>query len=275
MRRLSILAVATGLAAAVTIFGPAAAQSSTQAPTPAPQQASPQPTSPEPPKAAPIKPYKPVAITLPQPQKDAAFVAFRGKLADVATKTDTAALAKLVVAKGFFWDHETGDRADPRQSGFDNLAAALGLKKGPGPGWDLIANFAGDPTASEPPNHKGFMCAPADPGFDPRAFGELLDDTQTEIYEWGYPVGDGLEVRAAPLTSSEVVGKVGLNFIRVIADNSPAAAVAAQVKVVLPSGKTGYIPADQLAPLGNDQLCYIKEGGAWKVGGYVGAGDQQ
>ena len=32
------------------------------------------------------------------------------------------------------------------------------------------------------------------------------------------------------------------------------------LKVVTPSGKTGFVPAEALSPLGNDQLCYSKEG---------------
>ena len=42
-----------------------------------------------------------------------------------------------------------------------------------------------------------------------------------------------------------------------------------------PAGKTGYIQADTIAPLGNDQICYIKDGKDWKVTGYIGAGDPQ
>jgi hypothetical protein len=42
------------------------------------------------------------------------------------------------------------------------------------------------------------------------------------------------------------------------------------MKVVTPSGKTGFVPADSLNPLGNDQVCYSKEGGAWKISGFIG-----
>src|ERR1700730_18726739 len=57
----------------------------------------------KPPPPPPIKPYTPVAAKPPVPYDDAAFVAFRKQLADVAAKKDRAALAKLVVAQGFFW----------------------------------------------------------------------------------------------------------------------------------------------------------------------------
>jgi hypothetical protein len=38
---------------------------------------------------------------------------------------------------------------------------------------------------------------------------------------------------------------------------------------VLPSGKLGYVASDQLLPLGNEQLCYVKEGNAWKIAGFI------
>ena len=47
------------------------------------------------------------------------------------------------------------------------------------------------------------------------------------------------------------------------------------VKVVTPSGKIGYLSANVIAPVGSDQLCYQKEGGSWKIAGYVGAGTGQ
>ena len=57
----------------------------------------------KPPPPPPIKPYTPVAAKPPVAYDDAAFVAFRKQLADVAAKKDRSALAKLVVAQGFFW----------------------------------------------------------------------------------------------------------------------------------------------------------------------------
>ena len=39
--------------------------------------------------------------------------------------------------------------------------------------------------------------------------------------------------------------------------------------LMLPSGKTGYVAGDQLLPLGNEQLCYVKEGNAWKIAGFI------
>ena len=92
-----------------------------QAPPPARGQAQ------QPPQPAPPKPYKVVPVTLAQPYNDPSFEAFRKQLADIASRKDRAALARLVVARNFFWMGEKGDRADRRKAGIDNLAAAIEL----------------------------------------------------------------------------------------------------------------------------------------------------
>jgi hypothetical protein len=224
---------------------------------------------------APPKPYKPVAVTLPAAVNDAGLTKLRAQLSDAAKKRDRAALAKLIVGKGFFWARNGGNAADKKKSGVDNLSITHGLTNTDGAGWDMLAGYAEDPTAAPSPVAKGALCAPADPGFDEKALRALLDATQSDLLEWAYPVADGAEVRATPQSGAPVIDKLGLYFVRLVPDNSPAAAVASYVRVATPSGKSGYVPADALAPIGNDQLCYLKEAGAWKIGGYIGAGDAQ
>lgn len=89
-----------------------------------------------------------------------------------------------MIGQGFFWLGEKGDRADKRKSGVDNLAAALGLNSKDGAGWDMLASFAEDPTGSPLPEHKGTLCAPADPTFDGKAFNDLMQATQTDPGDW-------------------------------------------------------------------------------------------
>ncbi len=50
---------------------------------------------------------------------------------------------------------------------------------------------------------------------------------------------------------------------------------APYLRIVTPSGKAGFVSADAVAPIGNDQICYVKDGGAWKIGGYIGSGEPQ
>jgi hypothetical protein len=234
-------------------------------------QAQPQLPGLKPPPMAPIKPYKPVAVTPPQPFGDASFVAFRKTLGDIAGHKDRAALAKLVVAKGFFWIQDK-DYADNRKSGIDNFAKAIGLDAKDGSGWDVLTGFAGEPTASELSDHKGVICAPADPTINPQDFDALGKETQTDPTDWGYPTKAGIEVRAAAKPNAPVIETLGLYLVRVLPDsaapenpNEPSF-----LHVATPSGKAGYVLAETLVPLGGDQMCYAKDTGGWKIAGYFG-----
>jgi hypothetical protein len=224
-------------------------------------------------QTAPAQPYKPVAITLSKPMADAGFDAMRKQLAEAAQRKDRAALSKLVVEQGFFWEREGGDAASKRKSGIGNLATALSLNNKDGAGWDILTGYAEDPTVSPSPEHKGAVCAPADPAFDAQAFDELLKATQSDASEWGYPVSANIEVHAKPQANAAVVDKLGLAFVRVAPEATPVS--AAYLRIVTPAGKTGYVSVDTIAPIGNDQICYVKDAGAWKIGGYIGGGEPQ
>jgi hypothetical protein len=229
----------------------------------------------KPPPPAPIKPYTAVAVTPPQPYSDPGFQDFRKQLLDIASHKDRAALAKLVVAQGFFWIQDK-DLADKSKSGVDNLAKAIGLDAKDGSGWDVVTGFASDPTASDLPDHKGVICAPADPNIDPKAFEALATATQTDPSEWGYPLKDGTEVRSAAQPNAPVIEKLGLNLVRVLPDTAPPsdASQPAFLHVATPSGKAGFIAMDAIAPLGGDEMCYAKDAGSWKITGYFGGAAQ-
>lgn len=226
-----------------------------------------------PPPAAPAQPYKAVPVGLPAPLADAGLDALRKQIGELSQHKDRAGLARLVVAQGFFWERENGDRADKRKSGFDNLATVLGLNNKDGAGWEILFSFTDDPTASSSPDHKGAVCAPAEPTFDGQAFDALLKATQTDVSEWGYPVSAGIEVHALAQAAAPVIEKLGVNFVRVMPEG--AATSPSYLRVVTPAGKTGYVSVDSIAPIGNDQICYVKDAGAWKIGGYIGGGEPQ
>ncbi|HXZ22463.1 MAG TPA: hypothetical protein VEH78_06835 [Pseudolabrys sp.] len=227
----------------------------------------------QPPAPPPAGPYKAVAITPPQPVNDPAFTALLKQLGETAQRKDGAALAKLVVNQGFFWVRENGDRADKRKSGADNLAAALGLNNKDGAGWDMLASFADDPTGSPIPQRKDTLCAPADPAFDSKTFNDLLKVTMTDVSDWGYPVSPDVEVHATPQANSPVVDKLGQAFVRIMPEGGSSA--PSFLRIITPAGKTGFVSVDSIAPIGNDQICYVKDGTGWKIGGYIGGGDSQ
>jgi len=246
---------------------PGGAPQPQQQPQQRPQQA--QPQQPPQQQQGANKPYKAVTVTPPKPMDDPSFEAFRKQLGAIAEKKDRAALAALV-SRNFFWMGEKGDKADKKKSGIDNLAKAIGLDGKDAEGWDTLVGFAADPTAAPYPEKKDTVCAPAQPDFDDNDFGALLKATGTEDADWGYPEQAGIEMRASAQPNSAVVEKLGAHFVRVLDDEAAGNQQVPMLKVVAPSGKTGYVPADAISPLGNDELCYVKEGGAWKIAGFSG-----
>jgi hypothetical protein len=221
---------------------------------------------------APPGPYKSIAVTLPPRQSDASLDAFRKELGDIAKKKDRAALAGKVVAKGFFWQREDSNDADPKKPGVDNLAAALGLDAADDSGWQALANYAGDASAIPLPEMKGVVCSPAMPSFNEEEMEKVVQSTRTDPADWAYPTANGVEVRAKAEPGAAVVEKLGMVMVRILPEENLD---GDWVKIVTPSGKIGYAAADALAPMGSDQLCYQKEGGGWKIAGYIGAGTGQ
>jgi hypothetical protein len=227
------------------------------------------------PPVAPIKPYKAVVVTPPKPMNDPSLDTFRKQLADVAKRKDRAGLAKLVVAQGFFWLQEK-DRADKQKPGLDNLAKAIGLDAKDGSGWDALGGYASDPTGMPLPDRKNVICSPADPGFDAKAFEDLIKSTQTEPPDWGYIVKGGADAHAAAQANSPLVEKLGLILVRVLPDDTPPAnnAAPAFIHVATPSGKSGFVAVDSIVALAGDEMCYAKDASGWKITGYIGGMDQ-
>ncbi|MGH6771090.1 MAG: hypothetical protein ACRECO_18945 [Xanthobacteraceae bacterium] len=242
--------VFTALMVAGLLAGPLAAQQSDQLPKP--------------------KPYKPVTVKPPQPATDPSFAAFRKQLVGIAKRKDRAGLTK-VIAANFFWIPADKDVADKSKPWIETLAKAIGLDGPEGIGWQILGSYASDPTADRDPSRKDMLCSPGDPNFDLKAADAVAQTTGTDPQEWAYPVSDGIEVRAEPAPGSRVVGKLGMHLVWVYPDQSPASAVHAEsVRIVMPSGAVGFVPIDALLALEGDQLCYAKEGDAWKIAGLRG-----
>jgi hypothetical protein len=238
---------------------------------PAPPAQRAQPAPPPPPQQQQItpKPYQPVAIGTPEPVKDPSFETFRKQIGAVAEKKDRRALAAMI-APNFFWMGEKGDKADKRRSGIDNLAKAMGLDAKDGPGWDMLVAAANDPTGTPFPDRKDTICAPADPVFKPEELEALAKATGTNEGDWGFPTQSGIEVHAAPQPNSPVVEKLGMHFVLVMPEDAPDNQPSPMLRVVTPSGKTGFVPIEAINPLGSDQICYSKEGAGWKISGFIG-----
>jgi hypothetical protein len=267
------IACAAAALALVLAHDPVYAQGQ-KAPPAQGQKSAPPPAQPPVPQTAPPKPYKPVPVTIPAATSDPSLDAFRKEIAAVAQRKDRAALAKMVVAKGFFWERDD-DKPAPKKSGIDILAQALRLSAKDGSGWAALAGLAGEANAAPVPERKDLVCAPAAPAFDEREVEELAETTETDLTEWGYPLRDGIEVRETPSASAPAIEKLGLHLVRVLDDDSQATANTAGewLRVVAPSGKVGFVTGDALGSLLTTQICYVKEGNAWKITGLVGGGE--
>jgi hypothetical protein len=229
----------------------------------------------KPPPMAPIKPYQAVAVTLPKEVNDPSFLAFRKQLGEIAERKDKAALGKIVVGQGFFWMQDK-DVADKKKSGIANLATALDLDSKEGAGWQFLSGYANEPTGEPLPDKPNVICAPAEPDLDTKAFEALINATNTQPPEWGYPIRNGVEVRSAGKPDAPVVDKLGVTLVRVLTDNAMPddPNKEAFLHIATPSGKAGYVPLEAMSSLGSDQLCYTKDGGAWKITGYFGGAGQ-
>jgi hypothetical protein len=238
-------------------------------PGPGSQKGGPPPQQAQQPAPPPPAPYKALAVAPPKPSTDASLAAFRKDLVAIAQKKDRPALAKLVLAKDFFWMKEEGNAAG-KKSGIDALATALKLASKDGSGWEMLGELASDETAAPYPDRPNTVCSPAGPDFKPDDLEKLVTETNTDLGDWGFTSAENVEVRAAAQANSPVIEKLGMIFVRVMPDMAPNASQDF-MRIVTPGGKVGFVAADAINPLGSDQLCYGKDAsGAWKIVGMIG-----
>jgi hypothetical protein len=276
--RYASLAISIALAGLLAL--PAAAQQSLPRPpstTPPGAQKGQPPASagqkgPQPvqqPAMAPPVSYAVVKVAPPKPTTDAGLAAFRKELTAIAQRKDRPALAKLVLTQGFFWMKEDGNAAG-KKTGIEALATALSLAARDGSGWDRLTEFAADETAAPFPDRPNTVCSPSGPEFNAQDLEKLAEATKTDPADWGFTATEGVEVRASAVQNAPVIEKLGMQFVWVMPDTAPNASQDF-IRVVTPSGKVGFVPAEAINPLDSDQLCYGKDaGGAWKIVGIVG-----
>jgi len=161
---------------------PPAPQGQKGAPPPQAQKGAPPPQAQQQLPFVPPAPYTALAVAPPKPYTDPSLAAFRQQLAAVAQKKDRAALAKLVLAKDFFWMKEEGNAAG-KKTGIEALATALSLAAKDGSGWETLSEFVSDETASPYPDRPNTVCSPAGPDFKTEDLEKLVAATKTDIAE--------------------------------------------------------------------------------------------
>jgi hypothetical protein len=215
------------------------------------------------------KPYQAVAVQPPQPYNDASFEAFLDQLADIAEKKNKAALGRII-AQDFFWISDGKDTADKSKPPIENFAKAIGLDGADG--WLALEDYSGEETADPYAERAGVICSPAKPKFDQNAYDALEDATDTEADDWGYPVRSGLDVRESAAKNARVIEKLGMNLVWIYPDPS-AKDDDETMRIVTPSGKIGYVLAEDIVEIEGDQVCYVKDGNAWKIAGVISSDD--
>ncbi len=162
------------------------------------------------------------------------------------------ALAKMIVAKDFFWLGEKGDRADKKRPGIDNLTRAMDLAAKDGSGWEALDRLCRRSDRHAVAGQEGHVLRAGRSGVRDQAAREPRQGNRHQRAEWGYPVQPGVEVRAAMQPNAPVIEKLGMHFVRVMEDDGPEPPPnqMPMLKVVAPSGKVGYVPGRRRQPAG-------------------------
>jgi hypothetical protein len=191
----------------------------------------------EPPRVQSTKPFAVVNVQLPTRPDDPSFAAFRQSLAALAQRRSFDELARVVVTRGFFWDHDSARRFDPKRLPAENLATALRLDQGSDSGWTMLADFAAEPTATASAASPGVLCAPGRPEFDQNDFDTLLDATRSTANDWIYPRTVGVVLHLRQSEESPVIDKLGSYFVRFLRfQTAPANGLADRAAALLCQG---------------------------------------
>ena len=227
-------------------------------------------------------PYPEVKMKLLNPFKgDDAFAAMRKAFSDAVDKKDNSALFGLV-GPTFAWtqgDLLVADDFDLGRDALHNFKVVFGFREpgkdtdGPvqdGPFWDALGAFAGDetfysaggtlvcgPTGAALSDEAGFDKVRQRIGADETVewYFTVMDVTATANPGAGAPVGKAAAATAMPV----------LNAYPPEVQGQPAKPVT-HVQVLLPIGKSGWIPISSARPLVSDRLCYaLGTDGNWKI----------
>jgi hypothetical protein len=215
-------------------------------------------------------------------QPDAAFEKMRAAFADAVEKKDQAALSALV-APSFLWTigGQPADELDLGRDPIHNFKVVFGFRGlgkdvdggvDDGPYWDALTAFAGDSTYYTATDAGNLVCGPvaaevADSGAFEQARKKI--ESGEDRPDWYFTLAN-TDVIKAPNDKAKIdkVGTVALPLLSVSPPvvEGQAPREPTHVEVLLPSGKTGWIPTNLVRALFADRLCYAKTpSGDWKI----------
>ena len=228
--------------------------------------------------------YPQVKVTLKKPYKpDAAFEKMHAAFADAVKRKDLVALTALI-APTFLWtvSDQPADELDLGRDAIHNFKVAFGFRAlgqdvdggvDNGPYWEVLTTFAEDTSYYIANNSGTLVCSPmsaevADDNALDQARRKI--DAINEPVEWYFTLAE-TSVAKAPGDTGTPVGKVGTIVLPLIGFYPPEKEGApppppTHFEVLLPSGRTGWVPVSAVRPLETDHLCYARTpAGEWKI----------
>jgi hypothetical protein len=220
---------------------------------------------------------------------DAAFEAMRKKISDAVAKKDAQAVFDLV-GPTFLWTFQGGatDEFDMGRDALHNFKVLFGFRPqgaetdGPvenGPFWDLLAQFANEGTYYQDTESGNLVCSPTTAtAVDDNVFEQARNKVEVgeDGVDWYFTLAPA-SVAKAPNDSGPPVAKIGtvalpaLSVYPVPQEGKPAAP-ATHIEVLLPTGKSGWLPVSAVRIFDAERLCYAKTAkGDWKIASF----DQQ
>ena len=219
-------------------------------------------------------------------QPDAAFQAMIAKFSAAVTKRDQNALFGLV-GPTFVWtlNGQLTDELDLGRDALHNFKVVFGFRAvgatadapvSEGPFWDALATFATDKTFYKATDAGNLICNPRQAGIaDDDVFEQARQKIESgdQQAEWYFTLQDTAVAkspgdRGPPIAKVKTVALPVLSVSPAAKDGQPAPP-AEYLEVLLPSAKTGWIPAAAARPLVAERLCYARTvDGEWKIVGY-------
>ena len=233
--------------------------------------------------------YPPVKVELGEAYKpDAAFEKMHKAFLDAAHNKDANALFALV-SPGFAWtvDGALSNDVDLGRDALHNFKVLFGFRDfgkdadggvDGGPFWDSLSGFAEDDSYYRIDQGSGLVCSPMTASLqdeDALAQARKKIDTADDAADWYFVVRE-TRVLKAPGDKGPPVATVSgqalpiLSSLPAAREGQPAPAPT-DYEVLLPTGKSGWIPAAAARPLDASRLCYaLTPKGNWAIGLYDG-----
>jgi hypothetical protein len=226
-------------------------------------------------------PYPEVKVRVEEYKSDDALMGMRKSFSEAVSKKNSAALFGLV-GPTFVWTKGNAltEDFDLGSDALHNFKVVFGFREADkdedggvdgGPYWDLLAAFAGDPTAYEESANK--VCTPTtatvvdDKVFD---LASSKIETDQDAADWYFTLAD-TPVSKAPGDSGPPIGKLGTVAIPVLSVHPPSpegspAVTPTHLEVLMPNGRTGWIAASAARSYSAERLCFARTAkGEWKI----------